>query len=642
MPRATLFLGLVPLGKGESIFARPIRVYYRTAKDSRIEYFDPKQSSWKFLQSQGYYRETNELLNRLQDTHVEGKTLAEFVSYDGVSMWQFLPSYIWPSFFLAVQLTDVVCKIVEDTAPGEIHVFPVSDYTARIWDELVRSIGRIYGVPVVSANSIGWRRMLRRRLRRIGLGRLVLQVRRIPQTLSFAYEQAKRRNKITSGGGSARVLLFLTLGRRHWLPNPSDPAHKYDEQIYPLLPALRRCGWRRFVSIDCQDSDRKELEKRNQPDLRWQRFSSYRSVVDPTFGNARAVFAGMFEVLKSDPEFQSGLCYRKVCLASALEDVMQKAFTQILPECARMLTIAKRMLNQEQPGALIATYETGPWTRAVIIQAARAGIPTIGLQHGALVDSPDYMHRHITTDPIADPSGFVVPRITCVWGAAWKRELTKKGHYPPGAVVVTGSWRHDHLTQIAGSEYAPRMRRSLGYSDGKKVVLILSSGFGVLYYLRKCLEVIASRADLTPLIKLHPGVDDPKPVRDMLGQLGYPETILTEGQLGQAMLPSDLVISQISTVVSEAAIFEKPVILVNFGDFPYADLYVNQGICLYVTDPADLPSAIEKAINDQRVVAKMTAAQREFVSQFFFRIDGCASQRVVKALEAAMARGSRV
>ena len=126
-------------------------------------------------QSSKDYRKTNELLNDLQDARVAGRSLIEFLSYNGVSMWQFLPAYVWPFFFRAVELIDVVLQLVEDVKPKEIRVFPVSDYTDPIWQGVVQSIGDRNGIRVTQLghplSKQYFRMQVRGILREIGVGR---------------------------------------------------------------------------------------------------------------------------------------------------------------------------------------------------------------------------------------------------------------------------------------------------------------------------------------------------------------------------------------------------------------------------------------------------------------------------------------
>lgn len=250
----------------------------------------------------------------------------------------------------------------------------------------------------------------------------------------------------------------------------------------------------------------------------------------------------------------------------------------------------------------------------------------------------DYMHRRITTDPTKEPLGFVVPQITCVWGPFSKKVLTEAGHYPPEAVVVTGNWRYDRMKEI-GRINTSTFKQNCGIAAGKKVVLILSSSHGqaLVDYVRQCLQVIGKQPELAPLIRLHPARGYESPIRELVQEMGFNQRVFVEQPLVEALLAADLVISEASTTIGEAALLEKPTILVDFQNQAGTEAYVESGICIPVTRQEELGSAIEMALHDDLVLARLNKARKEFISRYFFKMDGCAAQRVVETLEARVA-----
>jgi len=654
MSRKVLLLGSSSLRSGKkSLAPTQSRVFFAVSSTPQTvpRAFDPDDPIWRLRESDGDYRKTNELFDRLQDARIAGKTLLEFVSYERVSLWQFLPSYIWPAFFRVVELVDVISRIIEEINPQEIRLFPVNDDIAPFWQGIVGAVGEAHEIPVnvIECPRLGLRQSLRGKvrevLRRIGVGLFIHETHRLRKKVCDMLHSMERRwsgrwcGQAMTHSGVGKKLLFASLAR-HWVPIPGDSHRKYDEQIFPLLAALRATGWTSFVGIDCPYStDQSKLAERmrdDEPGVRWRAFYSYGKRSSAALTSARAIFAQLWQVLQNDPEFDEYFRYEGVRLMPALLQEFRRAFLHILPECVQMLTIASKILTEERPDAVVATYETGPFQRALVIQAKRLGIATVGLQHGSIfANHYDYMHRRIVPDLTLDAVGFFVPEITCVWGPFWKRNLTEIGHYPPESVVVTGSWRHDRIMEISESINVADMKKKLRLSSDKKGVLILSGSQHVLDYVRQCVQAVAAQPKCTPLIKLHPS-DDPDSVHEILQQLGYPDEILVEGQLIEALKVADLVVSQLSTAISDAVLFGKPVILVNLYGLSGAEAYVESGTCLYVTKPEGLSAAIKKGF-ETSVRAKMESERTKFISECFYRIDGRAAFRVVEALEARLA-----
>jgi len=135
------------------------------------------------------------------------------------------------------------------------------------------------------------------------------------------------------------------------------------------------------------------------------------------------------------------------------------------------------------------------------------------------------------------------------------------------------------------------------------------------------------------IIKPHPGADDPRVIRRMLQEKGYEDVVLAEGQIGEWLQTADLVISQISTVVTEAILFDKPVILADFLKIRGAEPYVDGGVCLYITAPSELKEAVNEIMNDQATITKLKEARQAFLSRYFFKLDGKSGERVVETLE---------
>ena len=650
-----LSLHLAPLSRGQRPGVASALVHSSSSPciEDAPRRFTARDPRWISTNSSFDYAETNEFLNQLQDARVAGKRLLEFVDYDGISLWQFLPAYLWPSFFRAIQLISLTRAIVRQEKPESIRVFPVDDYTSAIWIGSVRAVAEAEGLPVaiVGESGAGHWRGLRRRVRS-ALRRVIrsTRVRQVAYGLLLSAHclvcmagAARRRGR----PGRGRKALFVTYAR-NWVKAPGTQRDHYDEQISPLLPAFREAGWGQFVGTDCPYDYRlvslRKLWSRlrsHEPDFRWRGFFTCGMLLRlrAVRARGRTAFGEQWQQLREDGGFHEDFSYEGVSLMPALEAELHGAFSRILPDCVAMLAMAQQLLLEEQPDAVVATYETGPFQRALIIQGQLLGIATVGLMHGLMFDNHyDYMHRRVAPDCVGTPVGFAVPRVTCVWGRRTRDMLIESGHYPPKSVEVTGNWRYDSLVEMNDAA-RDEFREEMYHEDSKSVVVVASGGQNVADYIRRCTQVLARRSDATPLIRLHPS-DNPIPVRELLREDGYADEVLYEGQLVNALVGSDLVISQWSTVIAEAALMDRPVVLADlYGQGEAAEEYVEAGICLHAVDEEQLANAIEAALNDDASRARLKGARAAFISDYFHKIDGRSSQRVVAALEARMVPG---
>lgn len=655
-----LTLELEPCPAGQFISVSRVKVRYQVNSvqiDGVSEAPDEvgRCHGWQEMEADGNYNRTNDFLNALQDARVGDQTLHECISYQGLSYWQFLPSYSWPFFFLATQLVELVHQVFEATQPSIVEVCQATDPSNNtVWLGVVCAVAEQYGVRVVVRTHpiTDWRSavgMLKMHLKYLGIGYFIRRLRRwilgvqyvLRRLLGVGNELAVKK------GGVGRKLLCVTLGRRHWQRVPGDSSgRRHDEQFFPLFPAFREYGWSRFLFVDTQDVAQSELDARireNDKDVEWRQFSSYLDFGLIGVVKAWLHFDKVWRKIKNDRNFLEDFKYKQVSLMPALATHLRFALHDSAMDCYDMLCIAGNILDKEKPAAAVVTYESGPWQRAVIVQSAVRGIPTLGLQHGMIFDNHyDYMHNRITTDPLNGNLGFTVPSVTCVWGAAWKKSLVEDGCYPETAIAVTGHWRYDDVVQIkAVSKTSVEAR--IGVTLGvKKVVAILTAGIQIIDYVKHCIQTLDQQGDIVPLIKLHPS-DDPQPIKEWLKQSGLPVGLLYQGNLSDLLAVSDLVICQFSTTVSEAIIMDKRVILTNFTKIDFSDAYAKSGACLYVTEQDDLEKNINRALYDPAVQSELAAARATFVENYYHRLDGKSAQRVAATLESVMKdRVSRV
>ena len=68
-------------------------------------------------------------------------------------MWQFLPSYIWPDVFRAVELTKALDGVLAGERPRRSSPSPGSDRYATMWARLAESFAEARGVAFEAATA---------------------------------------------------------------------------------------------------------------------------------------------------------------------------------------------------------------------------------------------------------------------------------------------------------------------------------------------------------------------------------------------------------------------------------------------------------------------------------------------------------
>jgi hypothetical protein len=614
----SLALRLLPRAPGDDIVYTPASIAYEVRVRDDVVSAGEERTACDF-------RRTNALLRTLTKVHVGDLPLPSLCEADGVSLWQFLPSYIWPSVFHACELADVVRALVDGAAPDELVVDECPDDRGAIWAGVVASVAATRSVSLCVQPLDPQPLARRRRARRLA-GRVRWDLRRLHVRL-----RARARPVGEAPQREERRLLLATLGHRHWVQAPGGVG-RHDEQMSPLLPALRADGWRDFVMVDCQGLTDSELAARNgrSGDIRWRPFSANTDTQPQVF------FTDAWERVRTCGAFGAALTVDGIPLLPALEEVFAHAFRSIAPSCAAMLRTARRLLDVERPAAVLVTYETGPEQRALVIESARAGIPTIGLQHGLVFDNHyDYMHGDVTAHPLEAPSGFAVPTVTCLWGPRFARTLIEAGGYPADAVAVTGNWRYDDYFARAGAERRAATRVALGVPPEARATLILSAGQSPAAYFDLCLAEVGRLRDAFSLVRPHPADADSVALDPLLAH-GLPRSRLVRGNIVDALAAVDLVVSQTSTVVLEALLLGLPVIVVNSEGLPdFADVFASTGACIVTTTAEELRQALYSLAADGDTAFRLRTHRREFVRDWFFDDDGGAAERVADVVRVA-------
>ena len=566
----------------------------------------------------GDFRRTNRLLNELARARGDGETFPEALVHDGVSLWQFLPSWLWPQFHWAAELVDTVLPVLEEVQPSIVRLEASSGPGSGIWLRVVPAIAETLGIPVELVPEAHSLRTFFHVVRSFGVRtRVAARWRRLRRSLGRRAPRAAARSEY------GRRLLLVTLGGRHWVPKPGANGF-YDEQMYPLLEPLHDAGWNDLVVLDVQDSGPAELAGRSRQGLRWRAFGEHLPAV-------RSPVAQRAMSLLGDISFRRAFSYRGVSLVVALEHELRSAFDALVPMIAAELAAAGAVLDAERPEAVLVTYETGPRGRAIVIEAARRGIPTIGLMHGMIFDNHyDYMHDPVTTEPLRNPLGFAVPTRTCVWGSFWQDVLARSGSYPNEAIVVTGNWRYDELLQNLPT--ARSARRLLGLPPEGTLVAILSGGRRVAEFLDAALAAVAATPGIRPIVKLH-AIDDAELARQALKRAGFSADSLVEGRFAETLLAADAVVSQVSTAVGEAAFLGKPVIVVDVGDVGGwgRDLRTVEAL-LYVSCLEDVAPALSAVLGDAAVQARLAEGRERLVAEWFGGRMPAAAARVARVV----------
>jgi surface carbohydrate biosynthesis protein len=217
-------------------------------------------------------------------------------------------------------------------------------------------------------------------------------------------------------------------------------------------------------------------------------------------------------------------------------------------------------------------------------------------------------------------------------------------------IIVTGQPRFDILARADESFDVNVLRRKFGLAKDKKVVLLAADTY--VQPVKACTPIEENRESISAVydaanslrdtqlvVKLHPAEDQEAPLYKE--NRSYTPVIVKGSQsISELLYVCDVMITKSSTTTLEAAILNRPIIVLNLSGEPDVMPYVKEGIALGVYKKEDLIPAIKDALYSNEVRERLAKCREKFVYEYAYIQDGRASERVASLIK-SIATGSR-
>ncbi len=226
------------------------------------------------------------------------------------------------------------------------------------------------------------------------------------------------------------------------------------------------------------------------------------------------------------------------------------------------LVVGRALLSALAPRRLFLIDESG--SGQFLVRAARSlGIRTLGVQHGDFQPTnPQYERSAVQA------KGIVPVDIFCVWSPWFQRRLFSISPiYAAENTRITGRLRYPVL---APSARVDRNRRH-------EVLLVSEARASFVEEVRPFLEALVRCADLVLRVRPHPA--------EPAGR--WPEELLSQGDLDEALLSADVVLGVSSSALLEALVLRRPAVCLGAASSDAAG-YASEGVAEPCPDPAAL------------------------------------------------------
>jgi hypothetical protein len=301
------------------------------------------------------------------------------------------------------------------------------------------------------------------------------------------------------------------------------------------------------------------------------------------------------------------------------------------PWSARAMDEAGAALDALEPRVIVTYAEAGGWGRALMLEARRRGIPSVGVQHGFIYRHwLNYLHEPDEMQPSRRrplDRGFPQPTKTLLFDRVAEEHLVNQGRFPREALLVVGSPRLDDLVSRAralddGARRA--LGEQVGAKPGQQVVLVaaklsqLGTAFAAL------VRASGDLPDVRLVVKPHPA-EDANDYVSAAGGAGHVTVAPPHADLAGLIAIARLLVTANSTAAIEAMPLGVPALVVSLPN--NLSPFVAAGAMAGAPTEGDLGPALQRLLYDEMSRARFAAAREAFMARYGIGADGTAAGR---------------
>ncbi len=338
------------------------------------------------------------------------------------------------------------------------------------------------------------------------------------------------------------------------------------------------------------------------------------------------------KALSAGEEIREAAIYRGCDLWAVLSAELEAVALLQWPWSARAMDEAGSALDVLEPPLVLTYAEAGGWGRAILLEARRRGVRSVGLQHGFIYRHwLNYLHEPDEMAPAGADAGFPRPDRTLLFDGYAAEFLERAGNYPAESLAVTGSAQLDQLAarlSVLRSDRAG-LRRRWGVPDDSSLVVLAAKFAEIRDTLPALVLAVARRPDIHLLIKTHPA-ETPAVYESSTGGWSNVSIAPAEADLASLLAAADGLVTMNSTVGIDAAVLGVPVLVVGLPN--NLSPFVSAGVMLGAESADAIPAMLEALLYDLEVRGRLAAATQAFVARYALTPDGQAAVRAADAI----------
>jgi hypothetical protein len=209
----------------------------------------------------------------------------------------------------------------------------------------------------------------------------------------------------------------------------------------------------------------------------------------------------------------------------------------------------------------------------------------------------------------------------------------------PKKIILVGNPKFDVIASHGTAQDREHVRRLLGANPGDLLFSVTSYMLapGTAQWVRALVRQLKSfPSGFKLIIRPHPDESPVEYERILKEEEFANATISTDVPLYSLLNASDIVFTGMSTVGSEAVLFDKPLICLNLSENPYSVRYDEDGVALLVKSEKDILPTIETVLHNEKVRHELGEARKRFRESLAYKLDGHAAKRFVEAIRSLL------
>ena len=303
------------------------------------------------------------------------------------------------------------------------------------------------------------------------------------------------------------------------------------------------------------------------------------------------------------------------------------------PWSVRAMDEAAAALDALRPRSVLTYAEAGGWGRALVLEARRRGIPSVGLQHGFIYRRwLNYLHEPDEMTGVGADRGFPAPTLTLAFDDYAARHLREHGRFAANAVQVAGSPRLDALMRSL-REVTPdaiaAARSAAGVPDGHALVLVTTKEREARHVLPALVAAAGSLPNVTLVIKPHPA-ETVEAYADVTAGRTAVRVVPAAAPLAPLMAASRAIVTVNSTLALDAAVAGIPALVVGLPN--NLSPFVDAGALAGARHTDEIGETLERILYHEGFRQQLASARSVFLRDHAIGSDGQSAARSAAAV----------